>query len=157
MSDLYLKHGGYTIVELTITIIVATTFLVALTNMMGYVSDSAIDARRKETASNIAYNNMRKFANGEKPLWFNCIGDSSSEVAPFSDGKSHPEATGQVLIDETSPINVQGLPPPVTQKVFAIAPYGCGSSAKGMPIRIQSEVTYGSFARKMVHATYVSF
>lgn len=150
------EPGGYTVVELIITIIVATIFLVSLVSMMGYVTDSAIDARRKETASNLAYNNLRKYASGERPLWFTCIGDETSEITPpFSDGKTYPNATGQVLIDETSQIITEDLPPPVVQKVFAIAPYGCGNSAKGMPIRIQSEVTYGSSGRKMVHATYV--
>lgn len=156
MTDQLQKSEGYTVVELIITILVATIFLVSLVSMMGYVTDSAIDARRKETASNLAYNNLRKFANGERPLWFSCVGDEASErTPPFSDGKTYPNATGQVLIDETSQVTTQNLPPPVIQKVFAIAPYGCGNSAKGMPIRIQSEVTYGASGRKMVHATYV--
>ena len=125
---------------------------------MGFINSSATDTRQQEAASALAYNNLRMYSNGEKPRWFDCIGDESTEkTPPFSDGKSKPNATGQVLLEISSTSPVSNLPAPVIQKVVAVAPYGCGESAAGMPIRVQSEVVYGPNKRKMVHATYVTY
>lgn len=150
--------AGFSLVELIITIIVATAFLTSVAGVMSFINSSATDARQQEAASELAYNNLRMYANSEKPRWFDCIGDESSErTPPFSDGKSKPGATGQVLLENSSTNPINNLPGPVIQKVVAVAPYGCGESAAGMPIRIQSEVVYGPNNRKMVHATYVTY
>lgn len=152
------RSSGFTIVELLIAIIIGTIFIISTSMTIGFLTTSAVTGSRQEIASNLAYNNLRLYANGQKPLWFECIGDDASETTPpYSDGKSKPTATGQVLLNQTSAIALNSLPGPVTQKVIAIAPYGCGDSASGMPIRIQSEVSYGNPTRKAVHATYVTY
>lgn len=153
-------QGGFTLVELIITILVAGIFAISIFQLSAGVNNFAAVASREITASNLAYNNLRKYANGQKPLWFDCIGDDASEsTAPFSDGKTHPDATGQVLYQNTATTVVNKMPPPVVETVVAIAPYGCGSSGPGMPIRIQSQVEYGTAAQKrtVTHATYVSY
>lgn len=158
ISPSFSSQKGFTIVELIVSIVIGTIFVISTSMTIGFLTNSAVAGSRQETASSLAYNNLRLYANGQKPMWFQCIGDDASETtAPFSDGKSKPAATGQVLLEASSSSPVNGLPGPVIQKVFAIAPYGCGSSAAGMPIRVQAEVTYGTPARKAVHATYVSY
>lgn len=150
------KQSGFTIVELIVTIVVAGMFIAVISQMNGFVVSMATTSHRFELASNLAYNNLRIYANGGKPTWFDCIGDEASETsAPFTDGKTHTDAAGRDIY--TSSAAVTGLPSPVTQTVNVLAPYGCGTSASGMPVRVVSTVTYGSPARKVVHATYVSY
>lgn len=146
--------------ELIIAITVSGLFLISIFQLLSSTNSLAIESSRRTVASNIAYNNMRKYANGQKPLWFNCIGDEATETTPpFSDGKTKPTATGQVLMNITTNSIVQTLPAPVVENVIAIAPYGCGNSAPGQPIRVQSQVTFGQGAaqRTVTHATYVSY
>lgn len=143
-----------------ITIIVSGIFSIAIFQLIASANNLSTEASRRTQASNLAYNNLRKYANNHKPLWFNCIGDDASETTPpFSDGKSKPTATGQVLMNTTTSSFINLLPPPIKQHVIAVAPYGCGSSGPGQPIRVQSQVTYGSGSnlRTITHATYVSY
>lgn len=154
------RNDGFTIVELVITITVTAMLAIGIFQIIGSANNLATEASRRSVASNIAYNNMRKYANNKKPLWFDCIGDDATETTPpYSDGKTKPTATGQVLLNTTSTTSTTILPPPITQYVIAIAPYGCGSSGAGQPIRVQSQITYGSGAaqRTITHATYVSY
>lgn len=154
------RQHGFTIVELVITITVSALLASSIFQLIASSNNLAIEASRRSVASNLAYNNMRKYANNKKPLWFDCVGDEASETTPpFSDGKTKPAATGQVLINTTSNTPYNLLPPPVTQYVIGIAPYGCGTSGPGQPIRVQSQVTYGSGTsqRTLTHATYVSY
>ena len=154
------RQHGFTIVELVITITISALLATTIFQLIASANNLAIEASRRSIASNLAYNNMRKYANNQKPLWFDCVGDDASETTPpFSDGKTKPSATGQVLINTTSNVAYSTLPPPVTQYVIGIAPYGCGTSGPGQPIRVQSQVTYGTGAaqRTSTHATYVSY
>ncbi len=150
------KDTGFTTVELLVTILVTASFIASISQMIGFVGSVAVDAHRQEVASNLAYNNLRRYANGDPmPTWFNCIGDVGTETtAPFSDGKAHPTATGMVVFSSSAAVT--DLPGPVAQSVRAVAPYGCGASASGMPIRVVSTVTYGSPQKEVVHATYVA-
>lgn len=148
---------GFTLVELIVTIVVAGIFIAAISNMSSLIVYTATDAHRFELASNLAYNNLRIYANGQKPVWFNCVGDDGSETAPFTDGNKT-NAAGIDILSSTA--DVSGLPSPVTQTVNVLAPYGCGSDSpngSGMPIRVVSTVTYGSPAKKVIHATYVGY
>lgn len=148
------SQAGFTTVELLVTILVTASFIASISQMIGFVGSVALDAHRREIASNLAYNNLRLYANGQKPGWFDCIGDTTGETAPYTDGKKYPNSTGKAILTITTA--VADLPSPVTQKVTVLAPYGCGASASAMPIRITSTVTYGSPAKEVVHATYVT-
>lgn len=154
------RHAGFTVVELIVTIVVAGMFISIVSSMNGFVVNTATSAHRFEMASNLAYNNLRIYANGQKAsdFGFLCNGDDASDTGTFNDGAGvkATQATGTLLINTTSSTSINDLPPPVIQTVNALAPYGCGNTIKGMPIRIVSTVTYGSPAKKVVHATYVS-
>ena len=151
------NKNGFTLIEVLVTIVISTLFLIAVFQLMKVVSTLANEASRRTIASNLAYNNLRLYANGQQPLWFACIGDEASETTPpYSDGTKS-GATGQVLKSTTDSAPIETLPPPITQIVTAIAPYGCGLSGLGQPIRVQSQVTYGPSATTVTHATYVSY
>ncbi len=141
------SQDGYTVVELLVVILISTAFILTISQAIGAIGTSAAESTRMNVASNLAYNNLRLYANGQKPNWFTC--NASTDI------KTYPGAAGQILIEET--ITYPSLPSPVVQKVVASAPFGCGSSGGGMPVRVQSTVTYGSPGKTMVHATYVSY
>lgn len=150
------RQSGFTIVELIVTIVVAGLFIGVISQMNGFVVSMATSSHRFELASNLAYNNLRIYANGQRPTWFDCVGDESGEsTPPYTDGKSHSDAAGINILNSSA--DVAGLPSPVSQTVNVLAPYGCGTSASGMPIRVVSTVTYGNPAKKVVHATYVAY
>jgi len=156
------RQFGFTLVELIVTIVITGIFIGAITQSSASVLNLAIRAHRFEMASNLAYNNMRIYANGQKAtdFGFNCNGDVGTDVAPFNDAAIHSDATGTVLINTTSAGSINDLPGPVVQSVTAVAPYGCGNTvintSIGPVVRILSTVTYGTPAQKVVHATYVS-
>jgi len=154
------QQSGFTVIELVIAITISGVIVVSLMQLFSAINNLSTESSRRAIASNIAYNNMRKYANGQKPTWFDCIGDEAGETTPpFSDGKTKPGATGQILLNVTSTTIIQTLPPPVVQYVIAVAPYGCGNSGPGQPIRVQSQLTYGQgqSQRTITHATYVSY
>lgn len=158
-----LPQHGFTLVELIVTLVVAGIFIGIIAQMNASVVNITMSAHRFDLASNLAYNNLRIYANGQSATkWFECNGDVATDTAtatkPFSDGVKYPEADGMLLINTTSTTSIYDLPPPVIQKVTAFAPYGCGASDTTglMPVRVVSTVTYGSPARKVVHATYVN-
>lgn len=140
---------GFTTIEVIVVIIVAASLIASISQMISYVGNTAQDTHRQEVARNLAYNNMRIYANGRQPLWFTC--------SPATNGVQNPNGAGQVLINTTSNSSINNLPAPVRQKVTAFAPYGCGSDGSGMPVRVISEVSYGNPAKEAVHATYVGY
>lgn len=144
-----LAQTGFTTIEVIVVILVAASFIASISQMISYVSNTAQDAHREEVARNLAYNNMRIYANGQPAIWFIC--------SAASNGVQSPNGTGHILINTTSFSPVNGLPAPVRQKVTAFAPYGCGDDGAGMPVRILSEVSYGNPAQEAVHATYVGY
>jgi prepilin-type N-terminal cleavage/methylation domain-containing protein len=162
MSTITSKQSGFTLVELIVTIIISGIFIGSITSMSVSVGNSANQAHRFEVATNLAYNNMRIYANGQKAsdFGFVCNGDDVTDTeatTPYNDGAKHPDAAGTPLINTTSSSAIYDLPAPVVQTVKAVAPYGCGNTISGMPVRIVSTVTYGSPAKKVVHATYVGY
>lgn len=141
-----IKDGekGFTLVEAVVTLFILSLAIASIVSSFSIVSTlSAIESQRTK-ASFLAYNNMRDYANDRPPNWFAC-------------NNSSPGATQQVLVDTSGAVD--GLPGTVTQKVVASAPYGCGGATDhdlGMPIRIESTVTYGN-GGKVSHATYAAF
>lgn len=138
------KQAGFTLVEVFVTIIIATLFVIAITQL--YIAQSKVSQSLNSynNADLLANNNLRTFAYGKAPTWFVC------------------EYSGGVPLPKTvfnSTDNVTGIQSPVTQTVVATAPYGCGgsSSSIGYPIKVVSTVTYGSDGKTVVHATYSTY
>jgi len=136
--------SGFTLVEVLVTIIVAAIFILAFSQLHIVQSRVSTISTAYDTADLLAYNNLRTYAYGEAPNWFNCV---------YSGGNPQP----MTLLSSTSPVS--GLPSPVTQTVVATAPYGCGGSSSGIgyPIRVTSTVTYDTDSKVVVHATYSTY
>ena len=135
---------GFTIVEVMVTIVVATLFILTMTQLSVSQSKLTSNVNGYTTADLLAYNNLRTYAYGKAPTWFVCN---------YTGG--NPDA--MTLISKTDPVD--GIPSPVVQSVVATAPYGCGggSSGIGYPIKVVSTVTFGADAKVVVHATYATY
>lgn len=138
---------GFTIVEVVVTLVVSSLLAMTLIRIQTDVSKLSILQVQRSTASERAYNNLRRYVNDKAPTWFICSKATAS--APPSP---------MVLIDDTN-ITVEGLPSPVSQKVVATAPYNCGGgvSTIGTPIRVESTVTYGPENRSVTHVSYAAY
>lgn len=138
------RNQGFTLVEILITVVIAAVFIITFSQL--HIVHSRIGKMMSayDTADLLAYNNLRTYAYGKAPSWFDCT---------YSGG--NPESKTKLNI--TTP--VEGIPSPVTQTVIATAPYGCGggSTGSGYPIRVVSTVTYGPDAKVVVHATYATY
>lgn len=136
--------GGFTVVEVLVTVIIATLFVITITQLSIAQSRVSSSTTYYNTADMLAYNNLRTYAYGQAPTWFECT---------YTSGSPNP----MTLLSSSDPVD--GLPSPVIQSVVATAPYGCGggSSGIGYPIKIVSTVTYGSSSQVVTHATYASY
>ncbi len=135
---------GFTIVEVLVTLVIGTLFIIATTQLYVFQTQLAGSVVASNNADLLASNNLRTYAYGKAPTWFQCVYSGGNPVA-------------MTLVSSTSPVS--GIPSPVTQTVTATAPYGCGGSSSnlGYPIRIQSTVTYGPYGKTAVHATYSTY
>ncbi len=138
------QRSGFTIVEVVVTIVITTLFIITISQLAMAQSQISSTMTAYNKADLLAYNNLRTYAYGKAPSWFDCT---------YSGG-SPDEMT---LVSTTNP--VEGIPGPVSQTVIATAPYGCGgvSSGIGYPIKVVSTVMYGPNAEAVVHATYSTY
>lgn len=134
---------GFTIVEVVVTLLFISIISLGILTMHTQVSILSIINRQDQKASYLAYDNMRKYVNGAPPTWFLC-------TDPL------PGAVQQVLLDSEG--HISELPGTTKQKVVASAPYGCGDTVNslGMPIRVESVVTYGN-GKRITHVAYAAF
>lgn len=143
MSNYKRQHSAFTLVELSVTIVVSAMFVASIVLIAIAQTRLLTGASVRLNANNLSYQNLRKYANGRAPTWFTCVIVSGTPQS-------------QTLINNTG--SVAGLPSPVTQTVVATAPYGCGTGAgNGKPIRVESTVTYGASNQEVRHVTYSSF
>ncbi len=134
---------GFTIVEVVVTLLFISIISLGILTMHTQVSILSIINRQDQKASYLAYDNMRKYVNGAPPTWFLCTNQM-------------PGVAQQVLFSLEGPVSE--LPGATKQKVVASAPYGCGNavSSLGMPIRVESVVTYGN-GKRVTHVAYAAF
>lgn len=139
-------QDGFSTIELLITLFIASTFIIVFYQLFIMIDGLSKAGYQNSVANNLAYANMRLYANTDSPNWFTC--NSSTDL------KTYPSATGQVLLSGTT---VASLPLPITKSVIATAPYGCSGASLGMPVRVESSITYGPNNKKVTHTTYVSY
>ena len=146
------NEQGFTIIELLATVVIAAIFLVSAYQLVSTISLLSITSSQTSVADNLAYANMRQYANGHSPTWFLCE-DLVNNTTGLTPGDSIPDVQEQISTSGS----YSGLPGTVTQQVAVSAPYGCAGASSGLPLRVQSTVTFGSGPRKVVHSTYVSY
>lgn len=133
-------RAGYTLIEVLVAIILAGMLFIGLFSSLSNILAISAGSSHRQGASNLAYSNMRLYADGSAPLWFSC--NTSNETETIT------------LLDEAEVVD--GLPGVVTQTVTSQAPYGCDDARKGYPVLVTSTVELTSGV-KATHATYVPF
>jgi Tfp pilus assembly protein PilX len=140
----YQRQDGFTLVEVFVTIVIATLFIIAISQL--YITQVRISTSLTSynNADILASNNLRTYAYGKAPSWFNC---------------TYTGQTPNAMTLLTSNAAVDGIQSPVAQSVVATAPYGCGGSSAGIgyPIKVVSKVTFGKEGKTVVHATYSTY
>lgn len=131
---------GFTLIEVIITVVLAAIVFVGLFSSLASIFAINEGSSQRTTASNLAYANLRLYADGNPPTWFAC--NTSDETAPAT------------LLDKSE--SVAGLPGTAHQVVTATAVYGCDGTSQGYPIKVESSVELTN-GRKVTHATYASF
>jgi Tfp pilus assembly protein PilV len=138
------SQAGFTLIEALITIIIATLFVIAISQL--YITQVRITTALTSynNADLLASNNLRTYAYGKPPTWFVCTYTGSV-------------ADTKTILNKNNAVD--GIQSPVLQTVVATAPYGCGggSSGIGFPIKVVSTVTFGSESKTVVHATYATY
>ena len=138
------SEAGFTLIESLITIIIATLFVIAISQL--YITQVRITTALTSynNADLLASDNLRTYAYGKPPSWFVCAYSNGNPIA-------------RTILNKNN--DVDGIQSPVVQTVVATAPYGCGggSSGIGFPIKVVSTVTFGSESKAVVHATYATY
>ena len=138
------SNEGFTLIEVLVTVVIAAIFIITFSQLHIVQSRVGNIMNSYDAADMLAYNNLRTYAYGTSPNWFDCV---------YSGGNPQP----MTVLDSTAP--VEGIPSPVRQTIIATAPYGCGggSSGIGYPIKVVSTVTYDTDSKVVVHATYSTY
>lgn len=134
------QQDGFTLIEIIVSVVIASIVFTGLFSSLSSIFSISNSSLQRSVANTIAYDNLRRYANGTNPIWFAC--DTTDETAT------------QTLLDTTGAVD--NLPGDTTQTVTASAPYGCNDDAKGFPIRVESTVV-ASNGIEAHHATYTSF
>ena len=131
------SEAGFTIIEMLVTIVVFSVFLLAFSTLYISVTKSYTDTRERATANDLGYSYLRKYAYaGSTPTWFTTC-DSTTDFTVNTG------AAGQLLEGGSLTSDATSLPSPVSYSVRAYAIYGCSGANLKKPIRIDATVTYG--------------
>lgn len=150
------RNSGFTAVEMLVTILVASIFLLAVVTLFIAVTQSLAMARSRAVANDIGYSYLRKYASANSsPDWFVC--DTTSGSANTNDLTVNGNATGQVLESGTLTTTDTGLPSPVSYTVRALAIYGCNGVNLKKPLRVEATVTFGPNSTSVRHSTLVGY
>lgn len=147
---------GFTTIEMIITITVSAIFVLGFYQLFGALNSAASAARQRAIASELAYSYLRRYTGqGANPAgWFIC--STASGSSNTNDYTVNTNAAGQTLTSGSLD-QVEGLAPPITYSVKALALYGCSGANAGSPLKIESTVTYGPFNKTVKHTTLVGY
>jgi prepilin-type N-terminal cleavage/methylation domain-containing protein len=121
------RQSGFSAVELLITLFIAAAFIATSYQLYSIIIKDGGEARQQAKASNIAYDNLRRYA---------------------------PQATSpcSVFTPTPTPTIPTGSLPSATITVSITCPYGTSVSVT----KVQVSVTYGTPQKEVVHAIYVT-
>lgn len=128
------KQSGFTIIELLVTIIVASLFIGIFYQLYVGLVQLNSSARRDASASNLAFSNLRRYPDATSTGIGSCPGASSETPldSPTAANANHPELG------------------PVSETVTA------SCSGAGDTVLILSVVIYSNGASKATYSTYVN-
>lgn len=151
------SSDGFTVVELLITLIVATMFLVTFYGMFISINAFNVTAKQRSLADNTAYSLLRQYASPDisPTTWFTCSTQTGSNND--NDRVVNNNAAGTTIASGSMTTTETGLPGPISYTVNALAIYGCAGADTGKPIRVRVELTYGPKSEKITHAILAGY
>ena len=157
MRQILPQSDGFTVVELLVTLIVATMFLVTFYGMFIAINAFNVSAKQRSLADNTAYSVLRKYASPDisPDTWFACSTETGS--SNDNDRAVNSNATGTVIDSGTMTTADTGLPVPISYTVNALALYGCAGANAGKPIRVRVDLTYGPKSEKITHVILAGY
>jgi hypothetical protein len=142
-----INQRGFSLIEALVAVVMATIFILAMVELYVVQLNLSTSTASYEQADQLAYNNMRAYADGTKPIWFECN---------YTGTNTTPDPWPLIVNKITQ---IKGIPGDVVQNVISTAPFGCGNGGgknnSGYPILVTSTVTYNG--RTVAHATYSSY
>ncbi|MDB5177092.1 MAG: hypothetical protein JWN75_760 [Candidatus Saccharibacteria bacterium] len=137
---------GFTIVEVIVTLVVVSLFLVGFFQSFLLLESQRINVARQAKASDVAFTNLRKYTT--RPSGLTC--DTSGVILGNTTQTGASSAYGFVA----EPTDGLGGSP--FQEVRAYPTNGCDPATfAANPVKIQSTVTYGTNGDKVTHASFV--
>lgn len=132
MKTFHVKESGFSAVELLITLFIASAFLLTGYQLYSIILEDGGNARVQAKASNIAYDNLRKYT----PY-------ASKPCANYTPNPQPPVPSGS------------GLPSPSSITVNITCPGGLGTTSVS---KVNVVVKYGSASpqEEVVHAIFVT-
>lgn len=131
------EQAGFTIVELVVTLFVATLLIIAGYNLYGIVTKNAAEARRMSEASSIAYDILRTRAASTSTL--NCpANDMAEQTTDSSDRQKAAKLPDGQL------------------KVYCGIPHDYMQRLGGGLVLLKVQIAYEGSKRKVEHAIYVA-
>lgn len=143
------QSSGFTIIETIVTLAIVVLFVTFFFQLYMTTESQRLASLRRTTASDLAYTNLRKFA--AKPAGLTCTAAMDLSLSSSAGGTVVSNGTYSFTAESVPAILGQN----VTQVVTAYAPSGC-ASYNANPVKLISEVSYGSNNDKVVHAAYVN-
>jgi len=154
MSTMNNNQQGFTIVEMLVTIVVSSLFIILFFQVYLVLESQRVQVARQSKASDVAYSNLQKITT--RPAGLTC--DSSMETG--GDGKLLGDQTNTTTSSTygffAEPTSVtQSLGSNSTQQVRAYTTTGTCTNFATKPIKIVSTVTFGLGTDKVVHASFI--
>jgi prepilin-type N-terminal cleavage/methylation domain-containing protein len=131
MKKHHIKESGFSAIELLITLFIAAAFLLTGYQLYGIIIEDGGDARVQAKASNIAYDNLRKYTP-----------NASNPCATYTPSPQPSVPSGS-------------LPSPSSITVNITCPSGVGTTSVS---KVQVTVKYGTKSpqEEVVHAIFVT-
>lgn len=126
-----IKHAvesGFTAVELLITLFIAVAFLGTGYQLYSIVVKSSSDARMRSVASNVAYDNLRRYSS---------------------------QATNPCTVVTPSPTPSLGSNSGLSSAAITVT-FSCPFGTSSPTSKVQVSITYGLPQQEVVHAIYVT-
>lgn len=137
------EQSGFSAVELMISLFIAVAFIASGYQLYSVIVKDGATARYRAQASNIAYTNLRKYANQPSG---NCT--TGYTITPT------PTLTANEIksLPQLDSLTTGGNPRPAELSVATSCPYGTSSSIW----RITVTIKYGSPQKEVSHAIFSS-
>lgn len=162
MRVIYGRQGGFTIVEMLVTVVLAGLFVTFFVQMFHAMAAQQLSLVRQASAQDIAKSNLSKFPTSNAiAAVVDPVPACNTTTTPASSNDNNltinASAVGTTLLNDSSSYKEAdpGTIGELVQRVQAFYPAGCNGTT--VPIKVESSVEYGFVGQrdKVVYAAYI--